>query len=204
MRACTQDGDALKYCTIVSATASDAAPLQYLAPYTGATIGEYYRDNKMHSLVIFDDLSKQAVAYRQMSLLLRRPPGREAYPGDVFYLHSRLLEVSRPLHLYAHPTWSSFVSFPLIAPLSGSTFLSSSFLSLIFVFFKVSNYFFFSFCDRTHTERLKLTLPLISTFAFCAHPLLSLFFLPACGQDELEDARRWVDDGSPRHRDAGR
>jgi len=87
-----EDADALKYSVIVSATASDAAPLQYLAPYSGATIGEYFRDNGMHSLIIFDDLSKQAVAYRQMSLLLRRPPGREAYPGDVFYLHSRLLE----------------------------------------------------------------------------------------------------------------
>jgi len=84
--------DALKYTVIVSATASDAAPLQYLAPYTGATMGEHFRDNGKHALIIFDDLSKQAVAYRQMSLLLRRPPGREAYPGDVFYLHSRLLE----------------------------------------------------------------------------------------------------------------
>merc|ERR1711967_192117 len=78
--------------TIVAATASDAAPLQFLAPYSGCAIGEYFRDNGMHALIIFDDLSKQAVAYRQMSLLLRRPPGREAYPGDVFYLHSRLLE----------------------------------------------------------------------------------------------------------------
>ena len=77
---------------VVSATASDAAPLQYLAPYSGCAMGEYFRDNGMHALIIFDDLSKQAVAYRQMSLLLRRPPGREAYPGDVFYLHSRLLE----------------------------------------------------------------------------------------------------------------
>ena len=77
---------------VVSATASDAAPLQYLAPYSGCAMGEFFRDNGMHALIIFDDLSKQAVAYRQMSLLLRRPPGREAYPGDVFYLHSRLLE----------------------------------------------------------------------------------------------------------------
>lgn len=84
--------DAMKYTIIVSATASDAAPLQYLAPYSGCAMGEYFRDNGMHSLIIYDDLSKQAVAYRQMSLLLRRPPGREAYPGDVFYLHSRLLE----------------------------------------------------------------------------------------------------------------
>jgi F-type H+-transporting ATPase subunit alpha len=77
---------------VVAATASDPAPLQFLAPYTGTAMGEYFRDNGMHALIVFDDLSKQAVAYRQMSLLLRRPPGREAYPGDVFYLHSRLLE----------------------------------------------------------------------------------------------------------------
>merc|ERR1711909_143035 len=86
------DADAMKYSIVVSATASDAAPLQYLAPYSGVAMGEYFRDNGMHALIIFDDLSKQAVAYRQMSLLLRRPPGREAYPGDVFYLHSRLLK----------------------------------------------------------------------------------------------------------------
>jgi len=86
------DADAMKYTTVVSATASDAAPLQYLAPYSGVAMGEYFRDHGMHAVIIFDDLSKQAVAYRQMSLLLRRPPGREAYPGDVFYLHSRLLE----------------------------------------------------------------------------------------------------------------
>jgi len=86
------NADAMKYSIVVSATASDAAPLQYLAPYSGCAMGEYFRDNGMHALIIFDDLSKQAVAYRQMSLLLRRPPGREAYPGDVFYLHSRLLE----------------------------------------------------------------------------------------------------------------
>merc|ERR1711976_754406 len=86
------DADAMKYSIVVSATASDAAPLQYLAPYSGVAMGEYFRDNGMHAVIIFDDLSKQAVAYRQMSLLLRRPPGREAYPGDVFYLHSGLLE----------------------------------------------------------------------------------------------------------------
>merc|ERR1719191_70399 len=86
------DADAMKYTIIVSATASDAAPLQYLSPYAGCSIGEYFRDNGKHALIIYDDLSKQAVAYRQMSLLLRRPPGREAYPGDIFYLHSRLLE----------------------------------------------------------------------------------------------------------------
>jgi F-type H+-transporting ATPase subunit alpha len=84
--------DALRYSMVVAATASDAAPLQFLAPYSGCAIGEYFRDNAKHALIIYDDLSKQAVAYRQMSLLLRRPPGREAYPGDVFYLHSRLLE----------------------------------------------------------------------------------------------------------------
>lgn len=84
--------DALKYSIIVAATASEAAPLQYLAPFTAASIGEWFRDNGKHALIVYDDLSKQAVAYRQLSLLLRRPPGREAYPGDVFYLHSRLLE----------------------------------------------------------------------------------------------------------------
>ena len=87
-----EDNGALEYSVIVAATASDPAPLQYLAPFAGCAIGEYFRDNGMHALIAYDDLSKQAVAYRQMSLLLRRPPGREAYPGDVFYLHSRLLE----------------------------------------------------------------------------------------------------------------
>merc|ERR1711934_424140 len=87
-----EEAGAMEYTTIVAATASDSAPLQYLAPYSGCTMGEYFRDNGMHALIVYDDLSKQAVAYRQMSLLLRRPPGREAYPGDVFYIHSRLLE----------------------------------------------------------------------------------------------------------------
>jgi len=87
----TENG-AMEYSIVVAATASEPAPLQFLAPYTGTAMGEYFRDNGMHALIVFDDLSKQAVAYRQMSLLLRRPPGREAYPGDVFYLHSRLLE----------------------------------------------------------------------------------------------------------------
>ncbi len=87
-----EDAGAMEYCTVVASTASEPAPLQFMAPYAGCTMGEYFRDNGMHSLVVFDDLSKHAVAYRQMSLLLRRPPGREAYPGDVFYLHSRLLE----------------------------------------------------------------------------------------------------------------
>ncbi|RJF88662.1 F0F1 ATP synthase subunit alpha [Oleomonas cavernae] len=87
-----EDNGALQYSIVVAATASEPAPLQFLAPYTGCTMGEFFRDNGMHALIVYDDLSKQAVAYRQMSLLLRRPPGREAYPGDVFYLHSRLLE----------------------------------------------------------------------------------------------------------------
>ena len=93
-----EDNGALEYSIIVAATASDPAPLQFLAPFSGCTMGEYFRDNGMHSLIVYDDLSKQAVAYRQMSLLLRRPPGREAYPGDVFYLHSRLLERAAKLN----------------------------------------------------------------------------------------------------------
>src|ERR1700756_1740114 len=87
-----EENGALDYSIIVAATASDPAPMQFLAPFAGCAMGEYFRDNGMHAVIIYDDLSKQAVAYRQMSLLLRRPPGREAYPGDVFYLHSRLLE----------------------------------------------------------------------------------------------------------------
>ena len=100
--------DALKYTVIVAATASDSAALQFLAPYTGCAIAEYWRDNGEHALIVYDDLSKQAVAYRQLSLLLRRPPGREAFPGDVFYLHSRLLEraakiTSKQSELKAYP-----------------------------------------------------------------------------------------------------
>ena len=87
-----EEQGALDYSIVVAATASDPAPMQFLAPFAGCAMGEYFRDNGMHAVIIYDDLSKQAVAYRQMSLLLRRPPGREAYPGDVFYLHSRLLE----------------------------------------------------------------------------------------------------------------
>ena len=87
-----EDYGAMDYCIVVAATASDPAPLQFLAPYAGCAMGEYFRDNGMHAVIVYDDLSKQATAYRQMSLLLRRPPGREAFPGDVFYLHSRLLE----------------------------------------------------------------------------------------------------------------
>ncbi|EAS33285.3 ATP synthase subunit alpha, mitochondrial [Coccidioides immitis RS] len=93
-----EENDAMKYCIVVAATASEAAPLQYIAPFTGCAMGEWFRDNGRHALIIYDDLSKQAVAYRQMSLLLRRPPGREAYPGDVFYLHSRLLERAAKLN----------------------------------------------------------------------------------------------------------
>ena len=93
-----QDYGALEYSIVVAATASEPAPLQFLAPYTGCAMGEFFRDNGMHALIIYDDLSKQAVAYRQMSLLLRRPPGREAYPGDVFYVHSRLLERAAKLN----------------------------------------------------------------------------------------------------------
>ena len=93
-----EENGALEYSVVVAATASEPAPLQFLAPFAGCAIGEYFRDNGMHALAVYDDLSKQAVAYRQMSLLLRRPPGREAYPGDVFYLHSRLLERAAKLN----------------------------------------------------------------------------------------------------------
>ena len=93
-----EDAGAMSYTTVIAATASESAPLQFLAPYAGCSMAEYFRDNGMHALIIYDDLSKQAVAYRQMSLLLRRPPGREAFPGDVFYLHSRLLERAAKLN----------------------------------------------------------------------------------------------------------
>ena len=112
-----EDAGAMEYTTIVAATASDPAPLQFLAPYTGCTIGEYFRDNGMHALIIYDDLSKQAVAYRQMSLLLRRPPGREAYPGDVFYLHSRLLE--RAAKLNDENGGGSLTALPIIETQAG-------------------------------------------------------------------------------------
>ena len=107
-----EENGALEYSIVVAATASEPAPLQYLAPFTGCTMGEYFRDNGMHALIIYDDLSKQAVAYRQMSLLLRRPPGREAYPGDVFYLHSRLLE--RAAKLNAANGAGSLTALPII------------------------------------------------------------------------------------------
>ena len=107
-----EENGALEYTIIVSATASEAAPLQFLAPYTGCTMGEFFRDNGMHAVIVYDDLSKQAVAYRQMSLLLRRPPGREAYPGDVFYLHSRLLE--RAAKMNAELGSGSLTALPVI------------------------------------------------------------------------------------------
>lgn len=103
---------AMEYTTIVSATASDPAPMQFLAPYSGAAMGEYYRDNGKHSLIIYDDLTKQAQAYRQLSLLLRRPPGREAYPGDIFYLHSRLLE--RAAKISEEKDGGSMTALPII------------------------------------------------------------------------------------------
>src|SRR5690606_7540216 len=107
-----EDAGALEYSIVVAATASEPAPLQFLAPYTGASMGEFFRDNGMHAVIFYDDLSKQAVAYRQMSLLLRRPPGREAYPGDVFYLHSRLLE--RAAKLNAENGSGSLTALPVI------------------------------------------------------------------------------------------
>jgi F-type H+-transporting ATPase subunit alpha len=125
-----EDAGAMKYTTVVSATASDAAPLQFLAPYTGCTIGEYFRDNGMHALIIYDDLSKQAVAYRQMSLLLRRPPGREAYPGDVFYLHSRLLE--RAAKLSDANGGGSLTALPIIETQAGdvSAYIPTNVISI--------------------------------------------------------------------------
>jgi F-type H+/Na+-transporting ATPase subunit alpha len=107
-----EDHGAMEYTIIVAATASDPAPLQFLAPYAGCTMGEYFRDNGMHALIVYDDLSKQATAYRQMSLLLRRPPGREAFPGDVFYLHSRLLE--RAAKLNADYGSGSLTALPIV------------------------------------------------------------------------------------------
>ena len=125
-----EDAGAMKYTTVVSATASDSAPLQFLAPYTGCTIGEYFRDNGMHALIIYDDLSKQAVAYRQMSLLLRRPPGREAYPGDVFYLHSRLLE--RAAKLNEKNGGGSLTALPIIETQAGdvSAYIPTNVISI--------------------------------------------------------------------------
>tara|TARA_B100000700_G_scaffold218408_1_gene240291 strand:+ start:23378 stop:24919 length:1542 start_codon:yes stop_codon:yes gene_type:complete len=125
-----QDAGAMDYTIIVSATASDPAPLQFLAPYTGCTFGEFFRDNGMHALIIYDDLSKQAVAYRQMSLLLRRPPGREAYPGDVFYLHSRLLE--RAAKLNDDQGGGSLTALPIIETQAGdvSAYIPTNVISI--------------------------------------------------------------------------
>ena len=125
-----EEAGAMEYTTIVAATASDAAPLQFLAPYTGCAMGEYFRDNGMHALIIYDDLSKQAVAYRQMSLLLRRPPGREAYPGDVFYLHSRLLE--RAAKLGDEHGGGSLTALPIIETQGGdvSAFIPTNVISI--------------------------------------------------------------------------
>lgn len=125
-----RERDALKYTIVIAATASDAAPLQFLAPYSGCAIGEYFRDNGMHGLIIYDDLSKQAVAYRQMSLLLRRPPGREAYPGDVFYLHSRLLE--RAAKMNEHHGGGSLTALPIIETQAGdvSAYIPTNVISI--------------------------------------------------------------------------
>ena len=121
---------AMEYTTIVSAPASSPAPLQFLAPYTGATLGEYYRDNGMHALIVYDDLSKQAAAYRQLSLLLRRPPGREAYPGDVFYLHSRLLE--RAAKMSDEAGAGSLTALPIIETQAGdvSAYIPTNVISI--------------------------------------------------------------------------
>lgn len=121
---------AMDYTIVVAATASESAPLQFIAPYTGVTMGEYFRDNKKHALIIYDDLSKQAVAYRQLSLLLRRPPGREAYPGDVFYLHSRLLE--RACKLSDECGAGSLTALPIIETQAGdvSAYIPTNVISI--------------------------------------------------------------------------
>ena len=125
-----EETGALEYTIVVAATASDPAPLQYLAPYVGATLGEYFRDNGMHSLIVYDDLSKHAVAYRQMSLLLRRPPGREAFPGDVFYLHSRLLE--RACKMSDEKGSGSMTALPIIETQAGdvSAYIPTNVISI--------------------------------------------------------------------------
>ncbi len=125
-----EDNGALEYTIVVSATASEPAPLQFLSAYTGCTMGEYFRDNGMHALIIYDDLSKQAVAYRQMSLLLRRPPGREAYPGDVFYIHSRLLE--RAAKMSDEHGGGSLTALPIIETQAGdlSAYIPTNVISI--------------------------------------------------------------------------
>jgi F-type H+-transporting ATPase subunit alpha len=125
-----EESGAMKYSIVVAATASEPAPLQFIAPYTGCAMGEYFRDNGMHALIVYDDLSKQAVAYRQMSLLLRRPPGREAYPGDVFYLHSRLLE--RAAKLNDKNGGGSLTALPIIETQAGdvSAYIPTNVISI--------------------------------------------------------------------------
>jgi F-type H+-transporting ATPase subunit alpha len=125
-----EETGAMAYTVVVAATASDPAPMQFLAPFSGTAIGEYFRDNGRHALMIYDDLSKQAVAYRQMSLLLRRPPGREAYPGDVFYLHSRLLERSAKLN--ADFGSGSLTALPIIETQAGdiSAYIPTNVISI--------------------------------------------------------------------------
>lgn len=125
-----KDAGAMDYTIVVAATASDSAPLQYLAPYSGCTMGEYFRDRGMHAVIFYDDLSKQATAYRQMSLLLRRPPGREAYPGDVFYLHSRLLE--RAAKLNDEKGGGSLTALPVIETQAGdvSAYIPTNVISI--------------------------------------------------------------------------
>jgi len=126
-----EEQDAMKYSIVVAATASEAAPLQYLAPFTGCAMGEWFRDNGRHAVIIYDDLSKQAVAYRQMSLLLRRPPGREAYPGDVFYLHSRLLERAAKMNNKTHGG-GSLTALPIIETQGGdvSAYIPTNVISI--------------------------------------------------------------------------
>ena len=125
-----EESGAMEYTIVVAATASDPAPMQFLAPYTGCAMGEYFRDNGMHALIVYDDLSKQAVAYRQMSLLLRRPPGREAYPGDVFYLHSRLLE--RAAKMNSDNGSGSLTALPIIETQAGdvSAYIPTNVISI--------------------------------------------------------------------------
>jgi F-type H+/Na+-transporting ATPase subunit alpha len=125
-----EEAGAMDYTTVISATASDPAPMQFIAPYAGATLGEYFRDNGKHALVIYDDLSKQAAAYREVSLLLRRPPGREAYPGDIFYLHSRLLE--RASKLSADLGGGSLTALPVIETQEGdvSAYIPTNVISI--------------------------------------------------------------------------
>ena len=125
-----EESGAMEYTIVVAATASEPAPLQFLAPYTGCAMGEYFRDNGMHALIVYDDLSKQAVAYRQMSLLLRRPPGREAYPGDVFYLHSRLLE--RAAKMNSDNGSGSLTALPIIETQAGdvSAYIPTNVISI--------------------------------------------------------------------------